>query len=149
MWVRLLLRVQIKKVTMLIIDEIKAIKAHIKEMLSMDRDNNLKSIKEDIEYGKYGGKYVNENGRHYYVVAACSTVEDYYWVRINKDREIQFSSCVGNPGEILDNAPADMSVLDYLIRWESEDVAKKVYEYIDSTGHDVLFTKVNINGKLY
>ena len=28
-------------------------------------------------------------------------------------------------------------------------VAKKVYEYIDSTGHDVLFTKVNVNGKLY
>lgn len=134
---------------MLIIDEIKAIKEHIKEMLNMDRDNNLKLIKDEIENGKFGGQYVNENGRHYYVVAACSTVEDYYWVRINKDREIGFSSCVGNPGEILDNAPADMSVLDYLIRWEGDDVAKKVYEYIDSTGHDVLFTKVNVNGKLY
>ena len=50
MWVRILLRVQIKKDTMLI-DEIRAIKEHIKEMLSMDRDNNLKSIKEDIECG--------------------------------------------------------------------------------------------------
>lgn len=148
MWVRLLLGVQIKKDTMLI-DEIRAIKEHIKEMLSMDRDNNLKSIKEDIEYGKYGGKYVNENGRHYYVVAACSTVEDYYWVRINKDREIQFSSCVGNPGVVMNEVPADMSVLDYLLKWESEEVAKKVYSYIDSTGHDMLFTKINIKGKLY
>ena len=131
------------------IDEKYIIRHHIEEQLSMDRDNNLKQIKDEIENGKFGGQYVNENGRHYYVVAACSTIEDYYWVRINKDREIQFSSCVGVPGEILSEIPADMSVLDYLLTWEAEDVAKKVYTYIDSTGHDMLFTKVNIKGKLY
>lgn len=134
---------------MKIIDYIEGIKAHIEEQLSMNMDNNLKSIKDDIENGKFGGQYVNENGRHYYVVAACSTIEDYYWVRINKDREIQFSSCVGVPGEVLSETPADMSVLDYLLKWEAEDVAKKVYSYIESTGKDVLFTKVNIKGKLY
>ena len=131
------------------IDEKYIIKHHIEEQLSMDRDNNLKQIKDEIENGIFGGQYVNEAGKNYYVVAACSTIEDYYWVRINKDREIQFSSCVGVPGEVLSETPADMSVLDYLLRWEAEDVAKKVYSYIDSTGHDVLFTKVNINGKLY
>lgn len=132
-----------------LIDEKHIIRHHIEEQLSMDRNNNLKSIKDDIENGKFGGQYVNENGRHYYVVAACSTIEDYYWVRINKDREIQFSSCVGVPGEVLSETPADMSVLDYLLKWEAEDVAKKVYTYIESTGKDVLFTKVNIKGKLY
>jgi hypothetical protein len=132
-----------------LIDEKYIIRHHIEEQLSMNRDNNLKSIKADIENGKFGGQYVNENGRHYYVVAACSTIEDYYWVRINKDREIQFSSCVGVPGEVLSETPADMSVLDYLLKWEAEDVAKKVYTYIESTGKDVLFTKVNIKGKLY
>ena len=131
------------------IDEKYIIRHHIEEQLSMDRDNNLKQIKDEIENGKFGGQYVNENGRHYYVVAACSTIEDYYWVRINKDREIQFSSCVGVPGEVLSEPPADMTVLDYLLKWEAEDVAKKVYEYIESTGHDMLFTKVNIKGKLY
>lgn len=133
----------------MLIDEIKAIKVHIDVMLNMHGDNNLKLIKEEIESGKYGGRYVNDGGRHYYVVAACSTVEDYYWVRINKDREIGFSSCVGNPGEVMDEVPMDMSVLDYLIRWEGDEVASKVKEYVDSTGHDVLFTKVNVNGKLY
>lgn len=132
-----------------LIDEKYIIRHHIEEQLSMNRDNNLKSIKDDIENGKFGGQYVNEDGRHYYVVAACSTIEDYYWVRINKDREIQFSSCVGVPGEVLSETPADMSVLDYLLKWEAEDVAKKVYTYIESTGNDVLFTKVNIKGKLY
>ena len=132
-----------------LIDEKYIIRHHIEEQLSMNRDNNLKSIKDDIENGKFGGQYVNENGRHYYVVAACSTIEDYYWVRINKDREIQFSSCVGDPGEVLSETPTDMSVLDYLLKWEAEDVAKKVYTYIESTGNDVLFTKVNIKGKLY
>lgn len=134
---------------MIIIDEIKTINEHIKEQLAMNRDNNLKQIKNEIEDGIFGGQYVNENGRHYYVVAACSTIEDYYWVRINKDREIQFSSCVGVPGEVLSETPTDMSVLDYLLKWEPEDVAKKVYEYIESTGKDVLFTKINIKGKLY
>lgn len=125
------------------------IKTHIQVCLEMDRDNNLKLIKDEIESGKYGGKYVNENGRHYYIVAACSTVEDYYWVRINKDREIGFSSCVGNPGEILDEAPADMSVLDYLMKIDPQEIVDDVKRYIESTGHDVLFTKVNINGILY
>lgn len=131
------------------IDEKYIIRHHIEEQLSMDKDNNLKQIKDEIENGKFGGQYVNENGRHYYVVAASSTIEDYYWVRINKDREIQFSSCVGNPGEVMNEVPADMSVLDYLLKWEPEEVAKKVYSYIESTGHDMLFTKVNIKGKLY
>ena len=134
---------------MIEINEIEIIREHVEEQLSMSRDNNLKSIKHEIEDGIFGGQYVNENGKHYYVVAACSTIEDYYWVRINKDREIQFSSCVGVPGEVLSETPADMTVLDYLLKWEAEDVAKKVYEYIESTGHDMLFTKVNIKGKLY
>jgi hypothetical protein len=134
---------------MIEINEIEIIREHVEEQLSMSRDNNLKSIKREIEDGKFGGQYVNENGRHYYVVAACSTIEDYYWVRINKDREIQFSSCVGNPGDVMNEIPADMSVLDYLLKWEPEVVAKKVYEYVNSTGHDILFTKVNIKGKLY
>lgn len=132
-----------------LIDEKYIIRHHIEEQLSMNKDNNLKQIKHEIEDGIFGGQYVNENGRQYYVVAACSTIEDYYWVRINKDREIQFSSCVGVPGEVLSETPADMSVLDYLLKWEAEDVAKKVYTYIESTGKDVLFTKVNIKGKLY
>ena len=132
-----------------LIDEKYIIRHHIEEQLSMNRDNNLKSIKADIEDGKFGGQYVCDGGRHYYVVAACSTIEDYYWVRINKDREIQFSSCVCAPGEVLSETPADMSVLDYLLKWEAEDVAKKVYSYIESTGKDMLFTKVNIKGKLY
>ena len=134
---------------MIEINEIEIIREHIEEQRSMAGDNNLKQIKKEIENGKFGGQYVNENGRHYYVVAACSTIEDYYWVRINKDREIQFSSCVGVPGEVMNEVPADMTVLDYLLKWEPEDVAKKVYEYIESTGHDMLFTKVNIKGKLY
>ena len=132
-----------------LIDEKYIIRHHIEEQLSMNRDNNLKSIKDDIENGKFGGQYVNENGRHYYVVAACSTIEDYYWVRINKDREIQFSSCVGVPGEVLSETPADMSVLDYLLKWEAKDVADKVKSFVESTGKDVLFTKINIKGELY
>ena len=58
----------------------------------------------------------------------------------------------GNIEKVMDKVKPDTNaqeILDYLLKWEPEDVAKKVYEYVDSTGHDMLFTKVNIKGKLY
>lgn len=138
----------------LIIDEIKAIKDHIELQLNMERENNLKAIKQDIEdpdngsHG-YGGKYIKSHGKYYLVVAACSTIEDYYYVLVDKDRCKSFSSCVGSPGDIIDYVPAEMSIVQYLIENEPKDFAANIKRYIDSTGHDVLFTKINLSGTLY
>ena len=134
---------------MILINEIKAIKEHIEEQLNMKRDNNLKLIKQDIEEGVYGGRYVKDHGITYYVVGACATLEDYYWVKINKHREICFDSCVGAPGDLLFEVPDEMISLEYLLKWEAKDVADKVKSFVESTGKDVLFTKINIKGELY
>lgn len=131
------------------ISEIEIIREHIEEQLNMKRDNNLKQIRKDIEEGVYGGRYVKEHGQYYYVVGACATLEDYYWVRINKNREIGFSSCVGEPGMIVFETPESMVSLEYLLKWEAKDVADKVKNFVGSTGKDVLFTKINIKGELY
>lgn len=53
--------------------------------------------------------------------------------------------------EVLNEIPptTDMYVLDYLIRFDGEEIANDVKRYIEKTKTDVLFTKVNINGRLY
>lgn len=131
-------------------DIIEDIKKHIKEQLEMERDNNLKLIKKEIEEGEIGGHYCKSINDVFYVVAATSTIEDYYYVVINRDREIKFISCVGSL-EVLNEIPptTDMYVLDYLIRFDGEEIANDVKQYIEKTKTDVLFTKVNVNGKLY
>ena len=135
----------------LVIDEIKAIKDHIELQLNMERENNLKLIKQEIEdpNNGYGGKYINSNGKYYLVVAACSTIEDYYYVLVDKDRYKSFSSCVGSPGDIIDYVPAEMSIVQYLIENEPKDFAENIKRYVNNTGHDVLFTKINLLGTLY
>ena len=130
-------------------NDIEIIKNHIKEQLNSPRDNNLKSIKNDIESGVFGGRFVNDNGKHYYVVAATSTIEDYYWVLIDKDRNIRFSSCVGNPGVVIDIVPIDMTVVYWIITHNPKEFANVIKAHIDETEADVLFTKINLEGKLY
>lgn len=131
-------------------DIIKDIKKHIREQLEMERDNNLKLIKKEIEEGEIGGHYCESINDVFYVVAATSTIEDYYYVVINRDREIKFISCVGSL-EVLNEIPptTDMYVLDYLIRFDGEEIANDVKRYIEKTKTDVLFTKINVNGRLY
>lgn len=125
------------------------IKAHIKNCLEMDRDNNLKDIKRNIEDNIYGGQYIfDTTGKYYYIVGACSTVEDYYYVAINTDREIYFLSCINN-FKVVDTLPPGMSMLDYLMKLDPQEIADDVKTYINSIEHSVLFTKVNINGILY
>lgn len=126
------------------------VRAHITEQLSMERENNLKLIKKDIEEGLFGGKYCNDGATTYYIVGATATDEDYYYVGITKDRSIHFISAVAWLQVVEENLnDANFSVWKYLVRHEPETIVNDVKRYIDSTRADVLFTKINIGGKLY
>lgn len=130
-------------------DEIKAILEHISKAEATDTVNNLKLIRDEIENGEYGGRYCKDgSGTVYYIVAASSTIEDYYYIGINRQREIHFISCVGEMTP-LDEAPLDFSVLNFLIKFEPECIVSDVKRYVESTGQDVFFTKINVGGKLY
>ena len=129
-------------------DDIKLIENHIKEQLNMERENNLKLIKKDIEENGYGGKYIYDGRKYYYITAATSTIEDYYYVALNEDREIHFISCVGKLN-IQEQLPPGMETLDYVLNIDPRDIADDIKKYIKRTGSDVLFTKININGELY
>lgn len=129
-------------------NDIKLIENHIKEQLNMERENNLKLIKKDIEENGYGGKYIYDGRKYYYITAATSTIEDYYYVALNEDREIHFISCVGKLN-IQEQLPPGMETLDYVLNIDPRDIADDIKKYIKRTGSDVLFTKININGELY
>ncbi len=126
------------------------IKEHIKNQLEMEKENNLKLIKYDIEHGELGGKYIRgSRGQIFYVAAASSTIEDYYWVLLDTDRKVYYDSCVAKPGEILEYIPASMSVLQYIIDNDPECLAEDIRNAVENAGEDVLFTKINLGGKLY
>lgn len=129
-------------------NDITLIENHIKEQLNMERENNLKLIKKDIEENGYGGKYIYDGRKYYYITAATSTIEDYYYVALNEDREIHFISCVGKLN-IQEHLPPGMETLDYVLNIDPRDIADDIKKYIKRTGSDVLFTKININGELY
>ena len=124
------------------------VKNHITEQLSMDRDNNLKLIKNEIEGGLYGGRYCKDGLTTYYIVGATATDEDYYYIGIAMDRTIHFLSAVAWL-DVVNDEDNNFSVLKYLIKHEPETIVKDIKRYIESTRADVLFTKININGKLY
>ena len=112
-------------------------------------------IKAEVEGRRYGGRYcVDCTNKLYYVVGAVDSGEDYYYIGINGKRQICFLSCIGGlnavdlDDDILNDNINDFSVLNYLIKYEPETIAYDVKQYIAKT-NDKLFTKININGKLY
>lgn len=130
-------------------NKVQEIKKWVDIDLNSPNENNATIIKSDIESGRVGGRYCLECGgpNVYYVVAATSTDEDYYWVCIDKRMNMKFSSCVGRMDPI--DPDINFSVLDYLIKHDPKSIYDKVVNFINSTGTDYLFTKINIGGKLY
>lgn len=120
---------------------------HINDNLSSSEDNNAKLIKNEAK--SLCGNYVDFFGNHYgYLLGATCGYYDYYWVYIDKDLKICFSSCVCNPSK-LDNIPnINFSVLDYLINNDVESIIERVKERL-KTVDDVFFTPLYINGKEY
>ena len=85
---------------------------HIEEMKNSPHENNLKRIYNKVI--NMGGNLIIEynSAQCYYLVGAVSTHEDYYYVVLDKDRELRFLTCAGKI-ELADVIPADFSVLLY------------------------------------
>ena len=71
----------------------KDIQDHIDNQLSMERDNNLKQIKREVEE-KFEGNFITDGSRIFYLVGACATHEDYYYVCLDSKNNIRFVTCV-------------------------------------------------------
>lgn len=121
---------------------------HIEEMKNSPRENNLKLIYNDVL--KMGGNVIREynSTQCYYLVGAVSTHEDYYYVVLDKDRKLRFLTCVGKI-ELVDEIPADLSVLLYLVSHDPLSLVQYIRKTIDTSKVDVLFTPIIINNKRY
>jgi hypothetical protein len=121
---------------------------HIEEMKNSPRENNLKLIYNDVL--KMGGNVIREynSTQCYYLVGAVSTHEDYYYVVLDKDRKLRFLTCVGKI-ELVDEIPADLSVLLYLVSHDPLSLVQYIRNTIDTSKVDVLFTPIIINNKRY
>ena len=111
--------------------------------------DNRTEIRNEIENGVLGGKWCKDcTGNIYYVVAAVETDEDYYYVGIDRDRKINFLSCIGRIDVIENYSYLNSGMIGYLIKFEPDIIVNDVKRYI-STIKDRLFTLININGELY
>lgn len=121
---------------------------HIEEMKNSPKENNLKLIYNDVL--KMGGNVIREynSTQCYYLVGAVSTHEDYYYVVLDKDRKLRFLTCVGKI-ELVDEIPADFSVLLYLVSHDPISLVQYIRKTIDTSKVDVLFTPIIINNKRY
>lgn len=115
--------------------------------LESPNSNNAKLIIEEAKTlcGCYGDYYGCSCG---YVLGATCGHDDYYWLYIDKNLKIHYSSCVGNPSP-LDKMPGvDYSVLDYVIHNDPESIIDKIRDSFKICD-DVMMTPVYINGKEY
>ena len=79
------------------------------------------------------------------LVGASISIEDYYWVYINSDRKLCFSSCVGKYELVEENElPPKMSVLIYLMNHDRESLRELVNNKISEYKFDKLITDIYI-----
>lgn len=128
-----------------------ATQKHIDDQLNDPEPNNLKLIKSYVEDGKYGGKIcLDPVGKPFYVVAATSTFEDYYYLGFTGETKLSFISGVGklNPLESSE-IPVEMNIVRWMVENTPKAVVDRVKRFVDNCEYDVLFTKINIEGVLY
>lgn len=121
---------------------IPSIKEHIEKQLNSSSVNNLKIIKEEIESGKIGGKWCENDTKEIgFIVGAVSTIEDYYYVALTPETyKVQYWSCVG-----------DVKPINHENEYGFEKMFPKalkalVEDQLEKDGKvQVLFTKLMIN----
>lgn len=120
---------------------------HLNNKLKEDSINNAKLIINEAK--TLCGKYVDYYGCNcgYLLGATCGS-DDYYWLYINNDLKLCFSSCVGNPNELEEMPNNNYSILDWIIKNDPQTIIDKVKEKFKKCD-DVMMTPLYINGKEY
>jgi len=128
-------------------------------------DENYNTIRKELE--QWGGTYVIAPSQHVkYLIAACESDEDYYYVylqQINGNIQLSMESCVGKNVGLLNVLPKEdyEAVNDYLLdeALETRDAAtneygvhiiyKKLKEEFDNVSEYILITPIYLLEKEY
>lgn len=122
------------------------IRIGIKDEEESKNENNLKSIRRKIE--ENGGKFIKTDfkEKEALLLGAVATDEDYYYVSVDAEYNVEFDSCVGKFGEVLSECPKALR------KFKPENVSQKTSErvfnalrsrMIDSPA--MFFTKIYFN----
>ena len=78
-----------------------------------------------------------------FLICATSTIEDYYYMYMDKDRNIKMSSCVGGY-EIIESPETiqNLSVLSYIRKHDKMYIKEKITRYIKNLKYDKVITNI-------
>lgn len=117
---------------------------HVNEKISAPESNNLKLIRHEVN--KLAGNFIKPFGDDEAFLLTCAVCDedDYYYLLINRDREIRWESCVGSIKEVDESSlGVEYNILKYLIENDSEYLLDMVQKVIDGSGV-VLFTDLKV-----
>ena len=115
------------------------LKDSIQESLK-DKNNSIHHIMESCRTD--GGKIVDIGcGEYGLLVGATATLEDYYWVIIDKEKKIQFETCVGKY-KIVNDVPEDYKFL--LDKKNESELFNLVIKGVNATMFDIMITPIYI-----
>ena len=96
------------------------------------------------EVNRDGGKYIKfDNDDIGFLICATSTIEDYYYVYMDKDKNIKMSSCVGGY-KVLESSqiPQNLSVLSYIRKHDKMYIKEIITRYVKNLKYDKVITKI-------
>ena len=114
---------------------------HIEEV-KKDPKSNYNIIVNEVN--RDGGKYIKfDNDDIGFLICATSTIEDYYYMYMDKDRNIKMSSCVGGY-EIIESPETiqNLSVLSYIRKHDKMYIKEKITRYIKNLKYDNVITNI-------
>lgn len=114
---------------------------HIEEV-KKDPKSNYNIIVNEVN--RDGGKYIKfDNDDIGFLICATSTIEDYYYMYMDKDRNIKMSSCVGGY-EIIESPETiqNLSVLNYIRKHDKMYIKEKITRYIKNLKYDKVITNI-------
>ena len=91
-----------------------------------------------------GGKYIKfDNDDIGFLICATSTIEDYYYMYMDKDKNIKMSSCVGGYKVLKSSEiPQNLSVLSYIRKHDKLYIKEIITRYVKNMRYDKVITKI-------
>ena len=112
------------------------------EDVKKDPNSNYNIIVNEVN--RDGGKYIKfDNDDIGFLICATSTIEDYYYMYMDKDRNIKMSSCIGGY-EIIESSETirNLSVLSYIRIHDNMYMKEKIKQYIKNLKYDKVITNI-------
>lgn len=117
------------------------------EQMASKEETNAKLFSTEAPYKC--GRFCKEFDKYGFVCGITLGDDDYYWLIINEDRTISYSSGVGYPEYYdSDELPSSLYVLNYLLDNQPEEIIDIIKKSLQKNS-DYLFTKIYLKNKSY